>query len=141
MNHPLTPPPQGHYTPAKRHGDLIFVSGMTPRANGELLHAGQVELEAPVETYRAAVELAASNALTAAKSQLASDEQIDAVLSLTVYVNASTGYTLHSKIADFASQYLEEHTKGGVPSRAAVGVSSLPGGATVELSIIAAASS
>ncbi|WP_094515358.1 RidA family protein [Brucella lupini] len=133
------PQPQGHYVPAKRHGDLIFVSGMTPRENGKLLHVGQVVPETPVETYRIAVELAAENALTAAKTQLVSGEQILAVLSLTVYVNAPAGYTLHSRVADFASMFLEEHAKGGVSSRAAIGVSSLPGGATFEVSIIAAA--
>ncbi|OYR07769.1 hypothetical protein CEV33_3545 [Brucella grignonensis] len=48
---------------------MIFVSGMTPRENGKLLHhIGQVVPEAPVETYRRAMELATKNALTAAKS-------------------------------------------------------------------------
>lgn len=132
------PQPQGQYVPAKRHGDLIFVSGMTSRENGKLLYMGQVELDTPVETYRIAVELAAENALTAAKSQLIAGEQM-AVLSLTVYVNAPVGYTLHSRIADLASRFMEEHTGGAVSSRAAIGVSSLPGDATFEVSIVAAA--
>jgi enamine deaminase RidA (YjgF/YER057c/UK114 family) len=133
------PRPQGHYVPAKRHGDMIFVSGMTPREDSQLLHVGQVDPEAPVETYRQAVELAAGNALKAAQSQLRGEEQTISVLNLTVYVNTPEGYELHSKIADFASSFLEEHTNDGVPSRAAVGVNSLPGNATVEVSIIVAA--
>ncbi|MDW9364332.1 RidA family protein [Sinorhizobium meliloti] len=132
------PQPQGLYVPARRHRDMIFVSGMTPRENGKLLYAGQVGLGTPVETYRMAVELAAENALTAAKSQLLAGEQLS-VLSLTVYVNAPVGYTLHSRVADFASRFLEEHSNGGVSSRAAIGVSSLPGDATFEISIVAAA--
>ncbi|WP_180900315.1 RidA family protein [Martelella soudanensis] len=133
-----TPRPQGVYVPAKRHRDMIFVSGMTPRENGLLVHAGQVAPDVPVETYRQAVELAAGNALRAAQSQLIENERIISILNLTVYVNAPAGYALHSKIADFASRFLEEHTNDGVPSRAAVGVSSLPGDATVEVSVIAA---
>ncbi|WKL39066.1 RidA family protein (plasmid) [Sinorhizobium meliloti] len=105
------PQPQGQYVPAKRHGDLIFVSGMTSRENGKLLFMGQVELDTPVEAYRIAVELAAENSLTAAKSQLIAGEQL-AVLSLTVYVNAPVGYTRHSRIADLASRFMEEHTGG-----------------------------
>lgn len=132
------PQPQGLYVPAKRHRDMIFVSGMTPRENGKLLHVGQVVPEAPVETYRRAMELATKNALTAVKSQLVSGEQMLSVLSLTVYINAPAGYTLHSKIADFASRFMEEHTNDGVSSRAAIGVNSLPGDATFEVSIIAA---
>jgi enamine deaminase RidA (YjgF/YER057c/UK114 family) len=84
MNSRTAPPPQGLYVPAKRHGDLIFVLGMTPRKNGELLHVGQVALDAPDETYRAAVELAAENALQAAGAQLAAGEKIASALSLTV---------------------------------------------------------
>jgi len=132
------PQPQGHYVPAKRHRDMIFVSGMTPREDGRLLHIGQVAPDAPVETYRQAVELAAGNALRAAHSQLHEEEQIVSVLNLTVYVNAPAEYALHSKLADFASRFLEEHANDGVSSRAAVGVSSLPGNATVEVSMIAA---
>ncbi len=69
MIHRNAPQPQGFYVPARRHRDMIFVSGMTPRENGKLLHhIGQVVPEAPVETYRRAMELATKNALTAAKS-------------------------------------------------------------------------
>ncbi|NUB28135.1 RidA family protein [Azospirillum brasilense] len=140
MNDNASPPPQGHYVPAKRHGDMVFVSGMTPRKNGKLLHAGQVVWDTPVETYRHAVELATENALQAAAAQLAIGERIVSVLNLTVYVNAPTGYTCHSQIADFASHCIESHAvEGGVPSRTAIGVSSLPGGAVVEVALIAVA--
>jgi enamine deaminase RidA (YjgF/YER057c/UK114 family) len=131
---------QGLYLPAKRHGDLIFVSGQTPRKNGVLLHAGNVMLDAPDEIYRALVELAADNALQAAGTQLAIGERIASALSLTVYVNAPAGYTRHSHLADFASRHIENRIgDGGVASRAAIGVLSLPGGAVVEIALIAVA--
>jgi enamine deaminase RidA (YjgF/YER057c/UK114 family) len=128
------------YVPAKRHGDLIFVSGQTPRKNGELLHAGQVTLDAPDETCRAPVELAAENALQAAGAQLAMGERVASALSLTVYVNAPAGYTRHSHLADFASRHIEDRIgEGGVASRTAIGAASLPGGAVVEIALIAVA--
>jgi enamine deaminase RidA (YjgF/YER057c/UK114 family) len=140
MNGRAAPPAQGLYVPAKRHGDLIFVSGQTPRKNGELLHAGQVTLDAPDETYRAPVELAAENALQAAGAQLAMGERVASALSLTVYVNAPAGYTRHSHLADFASRHIEDRIgEGGVASRTAIGVASLPGGAVVEIALIAVA--
>ncbi|MGX9430701.1 MULTISPECIES: RidA family protein [Bradyrhizobium] len=131
------PPAQGHYVPAKRHGDLIFVSGMTPRKNGKLLYRGQVALEGPGEDFRAATELAAQNALDAAQTQLEPDEQLAGAINLTVYVNAPPGYTHHSQIADFASRHIERSIGGSLPSRVAIGVSSLPGGALVEVSLVA----
>ena len=133
------PVPQGDYIPAKRHGGLIFTSGMTPRRNGELVFTGPVRGDAPVEDYRDAVVLACANALAAARGLLGEGERIAAILSLTVYIAAEPSFTAHSKLADFASQYLRsELGSDGIGSRAAVGVATLPGNAPVEIQIVAA---
>jgi enamine deaminase RidA (YjgF/YER057c/UK114 family) len=138
LNSHSSVPPQGHYLPARRHGDLIYVSGMTPRRNGMLLHMGQIALDAPPETCREAIEVATENAIQAASTQLELNERIASVLSLTVYVNSPTGYTRHSQIADLASRHVEESVPGGeLPVRAAIGVASLPGDASVEITLIA----
>lgn len=131
------PPPQGDYVPAKRHGALIFTSGMTPRRDGVLQLTGPVKADAPLETWRDAVVLAAGNALVAARSVLAKDETIGSVLSLTVYIAAEPGFTAHAKLADYASEFLRaELGENGVGTRAAVGVATLPGGAPVEVQVI-----
>ncbi|WP_247657892.1 RidA family protein [Aquabacter sp. L1I39] len=141
MRQPSPPPPQGLYVPARRHNDLVFVSGMTPRRNGVLLHAGQVAADAPAELYEEAVRLATGNALQAAETQLRSAERIASVVSLTVYVNAPPGFTRHSQIADIASRHIQDRLPAVLPSRAAIGVASLPGNAVVEISMIASVSS
>ncbi|WP_298271568.1 RidA family protein [uncultured Bradyrhizobium sp.] len=134
------PTPQGRYVSARRHGDLIFVSGMTPRRNGKLVHVGQVVPGAMIEDYRAAVELATQNALQAAEATLGDGERIASALSLTVYINAPAGYAHHATIADFASRHLESCLpESPLPARAAVGVASLPGDAVVEVALVAAA--
>ena len=97
---------------------------------------GQIVEGEPVERYRPAVELATRNALLAAQSVLASGEVLTEAVSLTVYLNTTPECTAHSRIADFASAVLAE-VLGSIPSRAAVGVSSLPGGASVEISLVA----
>jgi enamine deaminase RidA (YjgF/YER057c/UK114 family) len=95
--------------------------------------------EAPPHEYREAIVLACKNALTAARSQLKAAEKIRRILSLTVYIAAEPGFAAHSKLADFASTYLrDELGEGGIGSRAAVGVASLPGNAAVEIQLIAA---
>lgn len=130
------PLPQGKYRPAVRHGDIVYTSGMTPRRNGELQFVGQIETSADHSDYRDAVRLATQNALTAARSCLADGEQIAAALQLNVYLNAGTGFTAHSKLADFASEYLyEELGAVGIGSRAAIGVATLPSNAPVEITI------
>lgn len=133
------PVPQGDYIPAKRHGDMIFTSGMTPRRNGELMFAGPVRCDTPIEDYRDAVVLACGNALAAARSLLGEGERIAAILSLTVYIAAEPGFTAHSRLADFASQHLRSLLGSeGVGSRAAIGVATLPGNAPIEVQLIAA---
>jgi enamine deaminase RidA (YjgF/YER057c/UK114 family) len=131
--------PQGLYVPAVRHGDLIFTAGMTPRRDGVLQFEGPLGADAPPHEYREAMVLACKNALTAARSQLGAGEAIRRILSLTVYIAAEPGFAAHSKLADFASTYLrDELGEGGLGSRAAVGVASLPGNAAVEIQLIAA---
>lgn len=138
----INPIPQGKYVPATRFENLIFTAGMTPRKNGVLILTGKVSPQVPLENYREAVTLAAANALTAAQNMLCPGETIGRVLSLSVYVNAAEGFTSHSKLADFASDYLsEELGEAGAAARAAVGMGSLPGEAPVEIQMICAVKS
>lgn len=131
--------PQGQYVPATRNGNMIFTSGMTPRRQGVLIQTGHVTINTPLETYREAVELACSNALTAARSALDEGEQIKAILNMTVYVAAEAGYTDHSKLADIASAFLRSELGArGIGTRAAIGVATLPGNAPVEIQLVAA---
>ena len=135
--HRATPIPQGQYVPAVRCGNMVFTAGMTPREDGVLMMQGQVMLSEPPETYRSAARLAASNALAAAVNLLHDCEEVRAALSISVFVNAESGYTEHSKIADFVSAFLcEELGDAGIGSRAAVGVASLPGNAPLEVQIV-----
>ena len=133
------PIPQGKYLPATRHGDIVYTSGMTPRKEGVLILTGKVTSLEPLAAYREAVRLAAANALTAARNTVIGQERLAQVLSLTVFIAADETFRDHSKIADFASEYLsEELGAAGMGSRAAIGVASLPGGAPVEIQLIAA---
>jgi enamine deaminase RidA (YjgF/YER057c/UK114 family) len=130
--------PQGKYRPATRFGGLIFTAGMTPRLNGKLIKTGQVKASEPVENYRDAARQAACNAVLAAESLLNADEKKLFVIALTVYINAGEGFELHSKVADFVSEYLKESTSvsNDAGSRTAVGVASLPGNAPLEVQMV-----
>lgn len=132
------PVSQGDYIPARRFAGVIHTSGMTPRRGGVLQMQGPVRQDVPVEEYRAAVELACTNALSAARGVLAEGERLAGVLSMTVYVAAEPGFEVHSRLADFASALLRrEMGDAGIGARAAVGVANLPGNAPVEIQIVA----
>lgn len=131
------PIPQGKYVPATRFGNIIVTAGMTPRKNGQLIQTGRVEKNAPLENYKDAVRQAADNALTAASNQLEEGERIARVMSMTVYINAEEGFTSHAKLADFASDYLNEVLGDASPmARVSIGVATLPGNAPVEIQLM-----
>lgn len=134
------PIPQGNYAAATRRGEQVFTAGMTPRRAGVLIRTGGVQSTDDLNEYKEAAQLAVANALAAARSTLSADEKIAQVLSMTVYVSsADPHFAKHSAIADFASDYLfAELGQSGISARAAVGVFSLPGGAPLEISLIAA---
>jgi enamine deaminase RidA (YjgF/YER057c/UK114 family) len=135
------PIPQGKYVPASRYGNLIYTAGMTPRINGVLICSGKISPAEPVDNYKAAVRQAAKNALTAALNTLTGEEHLEKVIMSTVYINAEDTFQSHSRLADFASEYLyEELQDAGIGSRAAIGVASLPGNAPVEIQLIVAVS-
>ena len=130
--------PNGNYALAKRHRDMVFTSGMTPRQTGVLIQTGTITSKDDLERFKGAVELAASNALAAARKLLARDEQIDEILSITVFVSATADFTQHSCVADYASDYFfRELGERGIGARAAIGAASLPGGSIVEIQITA----
>ena len=132
------PVPQGKYVPAVRAGQLIMTAGMTSRKEGVVIYTGKVQADKPLEEYKEAVIQAAANALTAAKNQLQEGEKIGRVLQMIVYVNAAEGFVDHTKLADFASEYLTEQLgDAGVCARCALGMASLPKNAPVEISLTA----
>ncbi len=142
MNQNIVQPiPQGLYKPAVRHDNIIYTSGMTPRKNGELLYYGKIEASKPIEVYKDAVCLASKNALLSAQYCLKENEKISLILQMTIYLCAKEDFTQHSKISDYASNFLlEKLGLDSVGSRAAVGVSSLPSNAPVEVKLVAVVS-
>lgn len=142
MPGPLPPVPvlpQGDYVPVRLHGGLAFVAGMTPRENGVLTVTGRVGADLDASAARQAAGIAARRALSALEAAAGGLDRVAAALHLTVYVAAVDGFTEHSAVADGASQALTEALGDrGRVARAAIGVASLPGGAPVEVSLLAA---
>lgn len=134
----VLPAPQGLYVPAVRRGDMIFTAGMTPRRGGVMQFEGIIAASADPAGHADAVILSCGNALSAAQSQLQAGERLSAILSLTVYIAAEPGFAAHSRLADYASQFLRDRLgEAAIGTRAAIGVATLPGNAPVEIQLIA----
>ena len=139
---PPPPLPQGGYVPALSHGELVVSAGMTPRIGGAIRHRGQVGVDLTVEEAQEAAAIAVGNALSATLAALVPGQHFERVLRLTVYVNAAPGFTEHTAVADGASARLRTLLGDrGLAARSAIGVTSLPGNACVELELTCALAS
>jgi enamine deaminase RidA (YjgF/YER057c/UK114 family) len=132
------PGPAGAYAVARAVGDLVHTAGMTPRRDDTLVARGTLGDTIDDDHGRELAALATERALDAATSILGPGEHLTEVVSLTVFIAATPTYERHSSIADAASSVIVDRMpEAPLPVRAAVGVASLPGGAPVEVQLIA----
>jgi enamine deaminase RidA (YjgF/YER057c/UK114 family) len=134
---PAPPEPFGIYAEAVQTGNLLFLTGMLPTEGREAKFIGRVGAELDVEAGRAAARLAALNALAVARKHLGSLDKVKRIVRLGVAVATSGDVRDQPKVADGASELLQDvFGKSKNPSRLVYGVASLPLGTPVELEII-----
>jgi enamine deaminase RidA (YjgF/YER057c/UK114 family) len=134
---PTPPEPFGVYVEAVETGKLLFLTGMLPTEGREAKSIGRVGVELDVEAGQKAARLAALNALAVARQHLGSLDKVKRVVRLGVFVAASGDLRDHPKVADGASELLQDvFGKDKNPSRMVYGVASLPLGSSVELELI-----
>jgi len=134
---PAPPQPFGTYVEAVQTGNLLFLSGMLPTEGHEAKVVGRVGAELDVEAGRKAASLAALNVLAVARQHLGSLDKVSRVVRLGVAVATSGDVRDQPKIADAASDLLQDvFGKDKSPCRLVYGVASLPLGTPVELEVI-----
>ncbi len=134
---PAPPEPFGTYVEAVQSGNLLFLSGMLPTEGHGAKFIGRVGAELDVEAGRQAAHLAALNGLAVARQYLGSLDKVTRIVRLGVSVATSGDVRDQPKVADGASQLLQDiFGKDKNPCRLVYGVASLPLGTPVELEII-----
>lgn len=129
--------PVAAYVPAKRVGDLVFISGQIPLKDGQIAFTGKVGAERTQEEGYQAARLCALNALAAVKALVGSLEVIEEIVQVRGFVNCTPEFGNQPEVINGASELLVElFGKQGRHARAAVGVSSLPRDVTVEVEMI-----
>lgn len=134
---PTVPGPFGAYVPAKRVGNLIFVAGQLPMKDGKLLATGQVPSRCSVDDAKAAARQCVVNALAAVRTIEPDLGKIAGVVRVGAFVSSDATFTEQPKVANGASEFLLElFGDAGKHVRAAVGVNTLPLGASVEVEFV-----
>ena len=134
---PAPPEPFGIYAEAVQTGNLLFLTGMLPTVGREAKFIGRVGAELDVEAGRKAAHVAALNTLAVARQHLGSLDKVTRIVRLGVAVATSGDVRDQPKVADGASELLQDvFGEDKNPSRLVYGVASLPLGTPVELELI-----
>ena len=134
---PEAPKPVAAYVPARRVGNLLYISGQLPLRDGTLLGTGRVPTDTSSERARECAAQCALNGLAAAKSAMGDLAKVRGVVRVGVFVASENSFTAQPQVADGASELLQKvFGESGRHARAAVGVNTLPRGAAVEVEFI-----
>ena len=126
--------PVANFVPTVRSGALLFVSGQICFAAGKVAYVGQVGTDCSIEDGKAAARLCAINVLGHARKALGSLDKIARVVQVQGFVNAAAGFGQHPAVVNGASDLLVQiFGEAGRHARFAIGVSSLPFNAAVEI--------
>jgi len=129
--------PLAAYIPAKKVGNLVMTSGQVPLVKGKIKYAGKVGKELSEEDGQKAAQVCALNCLAAIKGVIGNLDKILEVVKLTVFVASTEDFTAQPKVANGASELIGKiFGEAGRHVRSAVGVTSLPLNAAVEIEMI-----
>jgi enamine deaminase RidA (YjgF/YER057c/UK114 family) len=134
---PVPPEPFGTYAEAVQTNNLLFLTGMLPTEGRAAAFIDRVGAELDIDTARKAARLAALNVLAVARQHLGSLNNVTRIVRLGVMVATSGDVRDQPKVADGASDLLQDvFGKDKNPTRLVYGVASLPLGTPVELDVI-----
>lgn len=130
---PPTPKPVASYIPARKVGNLIYVSGQLPMKDGKLMVIGPVPSAVNIEDAAAGARQCVLNGIAAAMSV----GEIRGVVRVGAFVQSDDGFDGQPKVANGASDLLLElFGDAGRHARAAVGTNALPLNASVEVEFL-----
>jgi enamine deaminase RidA (YjgF/YER057c/UK114 family) len=127
--------PAANYVPYVVVGNLVFISGQLPIADGKIAVTGRLGAELSLEEGRQAARLCGLNLIAQARAACGGDlERVKRVVRLAAFVSSTPEFTDHPKVVNGASDLMVEvFGDKGRHSRAAVGVAALPLNAAVEI--------
>ena len=141
INLPQAPRSAGSYVPVMITGNLVFLSGQLPIAQGVdssgVRFKGKVGKDISIEDGRLAARLCTLNALSQLVIALGSLDKINKFIKISGFVNCEASFTEQSKVIDGASDLiLQIFEERGRHSRVALGMNSLPLDGAVEIDYI-----
>ena len=134
---PNAPKPAGSYIPVVLSGKLAFVSGQIPIKDGQVVYQGKVGDAQQIDDAQEAAKLCVINGLAQIEAYCGTLDNLEKIIKISGFVNSIKDFTEHPKVINAASDLLMKiFDEKGRHSRIAIGVSSLPLNATVEIDMV-----
>ncbi|MEO8898480.1 MAG: RidA family protein [Candidatus Dormibacter sp.] len=133
---PRAQPPVASYVPARRHAELLYLSGHLSRVDGAVAR-GVVGDDVDEATATGMARAIVLDLLASASAATGSVDAVVGVVRLTGYVRSAPGFAGQPAVINGASDlFVDLLGDAGRHARSAVGVSELPLGAAVEIEAI-----
>jgi enamine deaminase RidA (YjgF/YER057c/UK114 family) len=134
---PDAPAVAGAYVPFVRTDNLLYLAGTISSFNGQMTHTGKVGKEHTVQAGYESAKICALNTLANIKAATGSLDSVKRFVMVNGFVNAVDGFTDSPAVINGASELFGKlYGDAGKHARAAVAVSGLPKGSTVEIQVI-----
>ncbi len=134
---PTPPTPVATYVSSVQVGDLLFISGVVPSRDGQIIFQGKVGRDLSKEEGYEAAKVSLLNALANIRQAADSLDQVKRIVKMTGYVASHEGFGEQPYVINGASDLLVAiFGEAGRHARVAVGVAELPLGVPVELELI-----
>jgi len=134
---PAPPKPLANYVPVVRVGDLLFLSGVLPSRDGQLIMTGKLGQGLTIEQGVEAARVALLNGLSIIRNVTGSLDRVKQIVKMVGYVASGPGFSDQPQILNGASDLLiSVFGEAGRHARVAVGAAELPRHAPVEIELI-----
>jgi len=134
---PVPKPAIATYVPFVHANGQLLISGQLPMKGGSVVTTGHLGRDVALEAGQDAAKLCALNILAQAKAALGDLDRIAQLLRLNGFVSAAPDFVDHPQVINGASDLLVEILDDkGRHTRIAVGCSSLPLNAVVEIDAV-----
>jgi enamine deaminase RidA (YjgF/YER057c/UK114 family) len=134
---PAPPKPVANYVPAVRVGNLLFLSGVLPSRDGQLIMTGKLGQNVSIEQGVEAARVAVLNGLSIIRHEAGSLDRVKRIVKMVGHIASAPGFTDQPQVLNGASDLLVSlFGDAGRHARVAVGAAELPRQAPVEIELI-----
>jgi enamine deaminase RidA (YjgF/YER057c/UK114 family) len=134
---PAPPKPVANYVPVVRTGDLLFLSGVLPSRDGQLIMTGKLGQNLSIDQGMEAARVAVLNGLSIIRQEVGSLDRVKRIVKMVGHIASAPGFTDQPQVLNGASDLLVSlFGDAGRHARVAVGAAELPRQAPVEIELI-----